>query len=261
MVYAINYANEKYQKAQKLNTKTAYKCGVDKVYSFSEKDIDDSFRKRNESILTAERGNGYWLWKPYFINKVMKIIEEGDILIYSDAGLFFLNNVNDIIQKMNDHHAWLVCQNTGFMTYQYTKRDTFVYMGMDEPKYVQAPQRNGVMIFKKNENSISLVREWLKFCQDVRIISDMPNTCGFDNYNGFLDHRHDQSVFSLLSWKYGALETTLFEPFEKRKSSKALLCYHHTVYGNRVEIFIRRFTDPCWWKIKRIVKKILKRKG
>ncbi len=38
-----------------------------------------------------------------------------------------------------------------------------------------------------------------------RILTDIPNVCGFDNLPGFRDHRHDQSVLSLLASSRGII--------------------------------------------------------
>lgn len=46
------------------------------------------------------------------------------------------------------------------------------------------------------------VEEWLRYCRDERILTDIPNESGYPNLTGFVDHRHDQSVLSLLAEKY-----------------------------------------------------------
>jgi len=40
---------------------------VDEYYNYGPNDIDNEFKKKNIEILSQKRGNGYWLWKPYFI--------------------------------------------------------------------------------------------------------------------------------------------------------------------------------------------------
>ena len=57
--------------------------------------------------------------------------------------------------------------------------------------------------FKKNENSIKFVKEWLDICEsdDYKNINDTPST--ESNCESFSEHRHDQSVFSLLCHKHG----------------------------------------------------------
>ena len=258
MIYTINYSNERFRRAQKLNTKTAYKQGADKVFSFSPKDIDKDFWMDNKMILSSRRGNGYWLWKPYFIKKVLDTMQEGDCLVYSDAGLFYLNNIPAFFNEMREKDHWLMCQGTGYLERQYTKRDAFVYMGLYTPEYSDTEQRAGTVALIKCEKAVKLVDEWLGYACDARIITDMPNVCGKQNYRGFIEHRHDQSIFSLLTKKYQVSQGILFEDFEFRKFSKALLCYHHSEYGKVMSIAFHRRYDPVWWELKRIIKKLIK---
>lgn len=73
-IVALNYADNAYKKAQKLNTKTAYKEGkVDFVYSYTREDLPKDFIDKNKDILNEKKGDGYYLWKPYFIKKHMKV--------------------------------------------------------------------------------------------------------------------------------------------------------------------------------------------
>lgn len=100
MIVAVNYSDWKYKKAQKFNSITAIEKGkVDKVISYSPKDIDMEFRKKNASILSQDRGNGFWLWKPYIIKKTLDSLHENDYLIYLDSGAFYMNNVQYLIKK------------------------------------------------------------------------------------------------------------------------------------------------------------------
>ena len=45
--------------------------------------------------------------------------------------------------------------------------------------------------------------EWLRHAQDERNLTDAPNQCGLPNYPGFVEHRHDQSILSLLGRREG----------------------------------------------------------
>lgn len=56
MVIAVNYADKKFQRAQKLNSRSARQWGADKVIEYGPKDIDEAFRRHNEEILNAPRG-------------------------------------------------------------------------------------------------------------------------------------------------------------------------------------------------------------
>ena len=74
--------------------------------------------------------------------------------------------------------------------------------------YTETPQyMAGIQIYKKSKFTEKFLEDLLYYSQDKRIITDMPNTLGKDNYKGFRENRHDQSIFSLLIKKYGLVNT------------------------------------------------------
>ena len=82
-IIAISYGNELYQKQLAWNKKSALEVGkVDEHYSFGPNDIDLQFKEKNKIILSQKRGNGYWLWKSYFLLKIFKEkLNDGDYII------------------------------------------------------------------------------------------------------------------------------------------------------------------------------------
>lgn len=239
MIYAINYANEKFRKAQRLNTKTAYKCGVDKVFSYTPQDIDIEFYEANKQVLDSLRGNGYWLWKPYFILKTLKQLDEGDWLLYVDSGAFYLKNIRIYVENLERNGKWLACQEAGYIERCYSKRDAFVYMNRDSEKYTEAMQiASGIIFIKKCNESLNLISEWLQYNKDYRIVSDSPNTCGLENYDGFVENRHDQTVLSLLlrDRENIVIDNSLFVESINGSAENAYIRVHRTNCGNRVSL-------------------------
>lgn len=259
MICAVNYADAKFKKAQTYNTRTAHKCGIEQVFSFGPEDIDPDFARENAKILAVPRGNGYWLWKPYFINRVLESAVDGDWVCYSDAGMFWLRSPENYITQLEAKGIELACLAGDNIEKCYTKRDAFVLMGLDEPKYADTLQsQGGILLCRKTEWTMRFIRKWLEYCRDERILTDQPNTCGLGNYPEFIDHRHDQSVLSLLVKKYNVYTDILMVEFEKRKKSDALLCYHHSSGGNLLEIRYIKYIRPVWWALKTWLRELLK---
>ena len=205
-IVAISYSNELYQRQLELNKKSAIEVGeVDEHYSYGPDDIDPVFREKNKDILSRKRGNGYWLWKAYFINKtIIEKLKYGDYLIYTDAAILFMNSSHLLINFLKDHKASMWMNKMKFIEKLYTKRDAFILMNVDTPYYYDTRQyMAGIQIYRKTKYTIKFIQEWLHYCQDARIITDDPNTMGKENYGGFRDNRHDQTVLSLLIKKYG----------------------------------------------------------
>ena len=80
-------------------------------------------------------------------------------------------------------------------------------MDCDELHYWDANKVIATLIvIRKCDFSQKLMQEWLSYCQDPQAITDAPNRCGKDDLPGFLQHRHDQAILSVLVAKHG-LET------------------------------------------------------
>lgn len=71
MVIAVNYADKKFQRAQKLNSRSARQWGADKVIEYGPKDIDEAFRRHNEEILNAPRGADIIFGNHIYIERLM----------------------------------------------------------------------------------------------------------------------------------------------------------------------------------------------
>ncbi len=199
----INYANADFASYQRLNSLTGRLCGFDQCHSFGPNDIDLAYRERHARILEARRGAGYWLWKPYFLNKALSELAPGDLLFYADAAMHFVNRIDPMIEFMERHNLDLLILGEGFSEGHYTKRDAFVLMGADCGVIAERPQRFASAFMLRNcVWSRRFVAHFLAYAEDDRILTDQPNTCGLPNYPGFIAHRHDQSIFSLLTKQY-----------------------------------------------------------
>lgn len=202
----INYANKKYYEAQKKNKETGLNVAkFDEVISYGVSDIDANFYEKNKTILDQPRGAGYWLWKPYFIVKTLESMNEGDLLFYCDSGSHFINTIDSLVDvcKTSKDNILLFTLEDFHTHKKWTKRDCLHYMQQDKEPYLSTNQiLASFVVCIKNKNNISFFEEWLDFAQDSRIITDSQNTCGLPNYPEFKDHRHDQSILSLLGRKH-----------------------------------------------------------
>ena len=85
----------------------------------------------------------------------------------------------------------------------WTKRDAFILLGVDIQEMKNTVIRKATYsCYQKNPDSIHFVTEWLYHSMDERAISDMEPSIGVE-INEFVENRHDQSIMSLLSKKYG----------------------------------------------------------
>ena len=202
---AISYANEKYIKAAWLNRKCAIKVGkADRAIIYTPNDIDADFGKENKEILSSSRGNGYWLWKPYFIKKTLEQMNEGDILLYTDAATVCVDSIWKLVKAMEADGQCRMIFSLGKKRIEaaYTKRDAFILMDCDEEYISMTPQADAsAILLVNNKSNQEFVDDYLEFAKDKRILTDSENEMGKENYSEFIMHRHDQSILSLLAKK------------------------------------------------------------
>ncbi len=82
------------------------------------------------------RGFGYWSWKPWSIHHVLQEMEEGDRLLYLDAGCHINANGTDRFREYvnmldRDSRGMLVFTN-GQPEYKWTKGDIFRHFGVSQ---------------------------------------------------------------------------------------------------------------------------------
>lgn len=59
----------------------------DKIIINNEKDLDQNFKDEfKDKLIKGSRGYGYWVWKPQIILQALREMNDGDILLYADAG-------------------------------------------------------------------------------------------------------------------------------------------------------------------------------
>lgn len=215
MIRLITFATENMSQSMELCVQSAYKHGVDVCWPQNPNTISSEFRELNKQILESKRGAGYWLWKPYHIYKAMLLCEENDILIWSDAGVEFVANVNQIISRMDEDIFFFT---NGFPHVEWCKWDCINkiigFNGHEQEPYPYKGSQGtfihvrsftqvqaSVIFFCVNQKTKDFVKEWLLYCQMPGFIDDSPSK--LPNYPTFAEHRHDQAVLTCLQIKHG----------------------------------------------------------
>jgi hypothetical protein len=163
---------------------------------------ESDFYKDNQNIFKYKKGIGYWLWKPYIILQELQKLEKGDVLIYCDSEIKIIDSLFPVIQ-LTEQQAIVLFGNCMDTNNMWIKRDCFVLMDCDMSEYWFSPHCDAAfIILKKSDVAVSFVQEWLEYCKNENILTDLPNSCGKDNIEGFIDHRRDQAVLSLMAQKY-----------------------------------------------------------
>src|SRR5690242_12407169 len=103
-VHLVTFSDESMSRSRRVCVDSALRHGVDDYDAVGIEALRDW--PVEHGIRLGERGRGYWAWKPLIINDMLTNavgVDEGDILIYSDVGVEFINNVNYIIERMDQN--------------------------------------------------------------------------------------------------------------------------------------------------------------
>jgi hypothetical protein len=215
----VTFGNERF-----VNSKERLKRQVkdfeyfDELHILSEADLDPSFLNNNLQFMRENRGFGYWIWKPYVIKRLMDKMNEGDLLLYLDAGSHlniegkkrFLEYV-DIAMK----HGVVAMQNE-HLEIKFTKKQVLEQFPNVNP---YTKQHQGHMIlFIKNDKTEKLTNAWYAMSLNR---SNFDDSLTYNENPHFVDHRHDQSCLSMLikdmNLEDGMIEDETYFPNEWHK--------------------------------------------
>ena len=224
------------------------------IFLYEELTLGKDFKTRFKDKLNYNvRGFGYWCWKPYIILESLKIIDNGDILVYADAGCHlkkeYIDKMKNYIEDAEKYD--IVAFELGIPDKLFTKSDLFDYFNVLNNKEITDTNTRCAtsLIIKKTDKTIRFVNEWLKvFYDNFHLADDTPST--IKNLDGFVEHRHDQSIFSILSKLYNAKAITNFEDGkEPINFSRDIRCMYSNIVSKTWLIPFKNLR----WKLKKIL--------
>lgn len=148
------------------------------------------------------RGYGNWLWKPFLVDYALNnILEYNDILVYLDSGCEISKFGHKIFNKYIDitNKSEGLFFSTGNSEKEWTKRDLFERLLIDYNNYKEKQIQATFFFLKKTSGVLTLIENWLNISleDNYHFINDSESNSS--NHIEFIEHRHDQSILSLLS--------------------------------------------------------------
>lgn len=204
----INYSSGAFDNGQRINMETGtHVAKFNSVVMYSPKDLDPIFKEKNSVILSHGKGAGYWLWMPYITLDALKKSAEGDYVFYCNSGAHFVGDINYLVKELEALNTFALLfygyDETLPIEKVWTRRDAFILMDCDTLEYTDTRQLfAGYTLFRNCPEAREFVSQYLKYCEDPRILLDVPNVMGKENYPEFNQHRQNQSVLSLLAKKW-----------------------------------------------------------
>jgi hypothetical protein len=239
--------------------------GVRRALRYTKRTIPEEYRKKHLSIFSQTRGDGYWLWKPYIIERELLRLPAGSFLLYCDSACEVINSLNPLFELAKNARCGVVCFELPYPEKQYTKREVFDVLNMDILEHGETPQRLASYIcFRVCSESIAFVKRWKELCEVPLLLTDLPSRNS--ECSEFIEHRHDQSLFSMLTKNFSIPAFTdpsqLGNTCSVRFGNYTQLINHHrgvnATLSPRLSARMRRFWRIIKIKIRYEVSKFVK---
>lgn len=202
------------------------------LYTADDLKTDDLFWKTHGDFISKNsRGYGYWIWKSYLIKKNMEKMNHGDILLYLDCGCEIdcreKNWIYSCMEQVKiDKIMGTYYRFPGDFSEKYwSKMDLIEKCNINSTLLDSKQRQGGLILLYVCDEVKQLVDEWDKLSFDYHNLNDSPSI--LTNSAGFKEHRHDQSIFSLLTKKYNlfskiVLDTKCFKAYHNRSGKSRL---------------------------------------
>lgn len=183
----------------------------DCIRIWSEQDLDRDFcEKMRSHLLHGSRGYGYWCWKPQIVLQVFREMKDGDILLYVDAGCHLNPHGRSRLEEyaaLAEEHNWVAFEALAHdgsgrcfgRIGDWTKGSLIDHFQVrDRQDVVEAPELGGTaFLVKKTRETVRFFESFREvFFSHFELCDDTPSTT--PNLPGFVENRHDQSVFSIM---------------------------------------------------------------
>lgn len=202
-VHFLTFANTAYMNTKRIVAEARF-FGFRTIQSLTENDISDFVQKHRDFISNNRAGYGLWIWKPKIILDRLLAMNDGDILLYCDAGMHLnaggLNRYHEYLQILSNRDILTFSLNDKYIAQNFVKRDAIDSFCPEFANTINRYCYAGVVMMKKTEATLCLVRDWLGLCETYRLIDRTKSS--LPEYPLFVGNDGDNGLFNLCLVKH-----------------------------------------------------------
>ncbi len=201
----VSYADNRdvYKLNQQALNVSGQLLNFDAIFSFDKKFLmnDGDFVKKNKHVLEQKTGDGYWLWKPYIILKIMEMLPDNYFLMYADCGYVITQDLSHI-WEIADKHQIVVVQGHVPIESR-VQRQTLINTNCDTQQCITAPYiEASCLVLKNTKETREFVKTWLEVTKNPTSVINTPPPKGFSEHKNFSHHLHDSATLSVVTFQY-----------------------------------------------------------
>lgn len=204
-----SYGNETFILARERIQREAKEMGCfdGQIKVYTPEDLSVEFKAAVGDVLNEKRGGGYWTWKPYVIADMLSKLNDGDTLVYTDAGCK-LQPAG--VPRLNEYIAMISPQtNRSVLAMrlrdQLAKKWTSTHIFEQFNQSVDGEISNsniipaGVVICRKCPESERLIERWLEIAKTrPDLFTNIHDEESKESNPDFVENRHDQAIWNML---------------------------------------------------------------
>lgn len=214
----------------------------------------------SEFIASNQRGYGYWIWKPFLLLSLMNLYPDSKGFIYVDAGCEFnptpssRKRFTDYCEMATSHGA--LAFELPFSVADWTHPMLIKRMEL-QGKELGNQIAGGIIFLKNTLENRNLLMDWISLMIEsdyTYLTGDIPDSPMEFFPSTWQEHRHDQSILSLL-WKVRGLPTIPDETFwhpDWKNSGR-----HYPIWATRSKLRLSISAPPFILFPYRIMRKAL----
>lgn len=213
MIKLVTFTDDRMTISANKCVQSAMTNGADGYSLWTLNDLSAEFKEIMADVLKHERGAGFYCWKSFVCNEEIKKLNDGDFLIWSDAGTTWIRPLSILTGAMNEAGEDVLFFSNGWPHRDWCKADCIKEMLPDRVKevmpdrwFIDLPEslkqvQASHIIFRVCDAMKELVYQWLWWTLQPGMVDNNPSI--IPNIGTFQEHRWDQSIICNLQIKYG----------------------------------------------------------
>lgn len=211
MIKLITFTDDRMTISANKCVQSAMHQGANAYSIWTMNDLSAEFKETMADVLKHERGAGFYCWKPYIVHREMCRLNDGDILVYCDAGNEWIADMRTAIEGMDQDILFF---SNGWRHLDWCKMDCAKTIASDwfaQDNVRELVPIKGMIMFHQVQASTFFIRvtpqtrrfiqEWYAWSLLPGMIDNEPSR--LPNVPTFQEHRWDQSILCCLQIKYG----------------------------------------------------------
>ena len=208
-LHLLTFSSQGYANPKRFLDQAKQSDFFDSITLFSDEDVEPLMKNHKLHFwVWRKRGFGFWIWKPFVIQKRLNQIPDGDFLVYADQGFHIQSRGKGLLDKYIEtlvaSGSWIGVFSAGenYRPESFVKRGSvmsynpeFYQSGFGEYVY------GGLLIIRNSDMARRAIADWRMLCESFPILDPIP--IRLFQHPAFIGQDGDNGYLPVVLSKYG----------------------------------------------------------